>query len=164
MDIDTLSHSHELCNKIIQELTLNGLCQYSNLHKAYIFQKSNCVVNCSYMLIFLRQSTYYGIMPHTHQWYKINANDILKNRKLALCDDQLAHRVPLPPAELPEINAFTTITRFPFLQAQDEQVSDTIKQPIYSNIPLVNQNINSSPQSQNVHPITNLMLHYNNLA
>ena len=54
---------------------------------------------------------------HTHQWYKINANEILKNHKLALCDDQSAHMVPLPQSELPEINAFTTITRLKFLQA-----------------------------------------------
>ena len=33
--------------------------------------------------------------------------------------------VPVPPTELPEINAFTTITRLTFLQTQDEQVNDT---------------------------------------
>ena len=43
MDIDASSHSPELCNKILQELNLNGLCQYSNLCKAYIFEKSNCI-------------------------------------------------------------------------------------------------------------------------
>ena len=36
MDIDALSHSPTLCNKILQEFNLNGLCQYSNLHKALI--------------------------------------------------------------------------------------------------------------------------------
>ena len=46
----------------------------------------------------------------THQWYKINANEIPESYKLVLCDDQSAHMVPLPPAELPEINAFATIT------------------------------------------------------
>ena len=52
MAIDALSHSPELCNKILWELNLNGLCQYSKSHKAYIFEKSNCIVNCSYMLRF----------------------------------------------------------------------------------------------------------------
>ena len=54
-----------------------------------------------------------------------------------LCDDDSAHMVPLPPAELQEINAFTTITRLTLLQAQHGQVSDNCKQPMYSNIPLV---------------------------
>ena len=65
MDIDALSHSLQLCNKILQELNLNGLCQYSKSHKAYIFEKSNCIVNCSRMLIFLRQSTCYVVTPHS---------------------------------------------------------------------------------------------------
>ena len=82
----------------------------------------------------------YVIMPHTHQWDKITVNKILKNHKLVLCDDQLTHMVPVPPAELPEINAFTTSTRLTVLQAQDKQVSNTHNQPMYSNIPLVNQN------------------------
>ena len=68
-----------------------------------------------------------------------------------LCDDQSTHMVPVPPAELPEINAFTTITRLTFLQTQDEQVSNTYKQPMYSDIPLVNQSTNSFLQNQNVH-------------
>ena len=66
----------------------------------------------------------YVITPH--QWYKINANEILENHKLALCDDQSTNMVVLP-AEPPETNAFTTITRLPFLQAQDEQVINTCK-------------------------------------
>ena len=53
----------------------------------------------------------YVITPHIYQLYKINANEILDNHKLALCDDQSADMVPLPPAKLPEINAFTVITR-----------------------------------------------------
>ena len=44
-----------------------------------------------------------------------------------LCDDQFTHMIPVPPAEPPEINAFTKITRLTFLQAQDEQVSTTPK-------------------------------------
>ena len=156
MDIDAFSHSLSQCNKNLQELNLNGVCQFSNLSKAYIFKKSNQVGNCSYILIILRQSICYVIMPHTHQQYKINANEILESHKLVLCDDQSAHMVPIPPAELPEINAFTTVTRltflYTFLQVQDKQVSNTHKQPMYSNIPLVKQNTNSSHHKQSVQP------------
>ena len=60
--------------------------------------------------------------------------------------------VLIPPAEPPEINTFTTITRLTFLQTQDEQVSNTCTQPMYSDIALVNQNTNSSLKNQNVHP------------
>ena len=49
-------------------------------------------------------------------------------------------------------NAFMTITRKTLLQAQDGQISDNHKQSMYSNIPLVNQNMKSSHQSQDVHP------------
>ena len=59
--------------------------------------------------------------------------------------------LPLPPAEPPEINAFTTITRLTLQQAQDGQISDNHKQPLCSNIPLVNQNMNGSHQSKDVH-------------
>ena len=94
----------------------------------------------------------YVITPYTHQQYKINANEILKNCKLALCDDHSAHVVSLPPAEPPEINAFTTITKLTLLQEQDGQISDNCKQLMYSYIPLANQNTNGSHQSQDVHP------------
>ena len=128
MDIEALSHSPILSNKIPQELNLNVLCQYSILYKAYIFEKkSNCIVNYSYVLVFLRQSTCYVITSHTHQWYKINANRIHESHKLALCDDQSTDMVQVPPAELPEINAITTITRLTFLQTQDEQANNTHK-------------------------------------
>ena len=60
--------------------------------------------------------------------------------------------VPLLPAEPPAINAFTTIARLTLLQAQDGQISDNCKQPMYSNIPLVNQTTECSHQSQDVHP------------
>ena len=52
MDIDALSHSPTLCNKILQELNLNGLCQYNNAQQAYMFKNANHIVNCSYILIF----------------------------------------------------------------------------------------------------------------
>ena len=104
------------------------------------------------MCSFLRQSMCYVIIPHTLHRYKINANGILKNHKLALCDDQLAHMVPLQLAELPEINAFMTITKLTLLQAQNGQISYNCKQSKYSTIPLVNQNTECSHQSQYVHP------------
>ena len=119
MDKDALSHSPELHNKILQELNHNALCQYNKSGKAYIFEKSSHIVSCFRMLILLRQSTCYVITPHTHHIYKINANEILKNHKLVLCDDQSAHMVPLPPAVLPASNAFMTITRLTLLQVQD---------------------------------------------
>ena len=62
--------------------------------------------------------------------------------------NQLTHTVPVPQAELPETNAFTTMTTLTFLQAQGEQASNTHKQPMYSNVPLISQNTNSSHQSQ----------------
>ena len=58
-------------------------------------------------------------------------NEILESHKLALCDDQLTHMVPIPPAEPPEINTFTTIARLTFLQTQDVQVSHAHTQPMY---------------------------------
>ena len=111
--ITNLSHSPGLCNNVLQELNLNGLCQYSKSHKAYIFEKSNHIVNSSHLLIFLRQSMCYVLTQNTHQWYKINANEILRNHKLVPCDDQSAHMVLLPPVELPEI------ARLTLLQVQD---------------------------------------------
>ena len=54
MDIDTLSHSDALCNKILQSLNLNGLCKYDSLHKAYTFEQSSIPVNCSHIFIFLK--------------------------------------------------------------------------------------------------------------
>ena len=45
---------------------------------------------------------------------QINAHEILENHTLALCNDQLTHMVPIPPAEPPEINAFITTARLTF--------------------------------------------------
>ena len=57
-----------------------------------------------------------------HQGYKIYAKKILEDHKLALYNDPLTHKVPIPPAELPEINTLTTITTLTFLQTQNEEV------------------------------------------
>ena len=99
MDIDALSHSPTLHNKILQELNLNGLCQYYNTHQAYLFENSHKVVNCSYILVFLTQSACYVITPNRHQWYKITTNEILENHKITLCNNPAVHMVPIPPAE-----------------------------------------------------------------
>ena len=65
MDINALPHSPTLCNKILHELNLNGSCLYSNTHQAYLFENSNKIVNCSYILVFLKQYTYYTITQDT---------------------------------------------------------------------------------------------------
>ena len=66
MNIDTLSHSPTVCDKILQELNLNGLCKYNKTHQAYLYKNSNKIVNCSYIPVFLQQSTSYAITPdHT---------------------------------------------------------------------------------------------------
>ena len=46
-----------------------------------VFKNSNHIVNCSYILVFLRQSTCYVITLNTHQWYKISVNEILESHK-----------------------------------------------------------------------------------
>ena len=106
METYTLSQSPMLHNKILQELNLNGLCQYNKTHQANLYESSKKVVNCSYILVFLKQSTCYIITPDTH---RINTNEILENHKIAHCNDPAVHMVPIPPAELSEINAFNTI-------------------------------------------------------
>ena len=50
MDIDDLSHFPILHNKILEELNLNGLCQYSNLHQVYIYVLENLFLHILYFL------------------------------------------------------------------------------------------------------------------
>ena len=71
-----LSHSPTLYNKILQELNLNGLCKYNNTHQSSSYENSNKIVNCSYILVFLKQSTCFAITADTYQWYRIHANEI----------------------------------------------------------------------------------------
>ena len=59
MDTEALSHSSILCNKILQELRLNGLCKYDNTHQAYLFENSNKIVNCFNIPVFLKQVACY---------------------------------------------------------------------------------------------------------
>ena len=72
MDIDALLHSPALCNQILQALNLNDLYKYDNLHKAYLFENPKKPVNWSYILVFLKQSACYAIIPGMYQWYRIN--------------------------------------------------------------------------------------------
>ena len=51
----------------LQEVNLNGLCKYDNTNKAYLFKNADKIVNNSYILLFLKQSTCYAITPDTHQ-------------------------------------------------------------------------------------------------
>ena len=37
MDIDMFSHSPTLCDKILQDVNINGLCLYNSTHCAYLF-------------------------------------------------------------------------------------------------------------------------------
>ena len=67
MDIDALLHSPSLCNKILQALNLDSLHKYGNLHKAYLFENSNKPINCSDILVLLKQSACYAITTDTHQ-------------------------------------------------------------------------------------------------
>ena len=111
MNIDALPHSSTLQNKILWELNIHGLCKYSSTQQTYLYENSNKIVNFSYILIFLKQSTCYGITPDTHQWYRINANEVTDNHKIPLCNDPTIHMAPLPSAEPSEVNAVKTIER-----------------------------------------------------
>ena len=35
----------------------------------------------SHIIVFLKQSTCYAITPDTHQWFRINGNEITHNHK-----------------------------------------------------------------------------------
>ena len=71
---------------------------------------------------------------------------------MSLCDDKLAHMVPLPPADPPAINAYMTIPRLTLLQGQDRQNNDHCKQPQYNGTPVVKEPPEWLPQNQDVHP------------
>ena len=45
MNIDTLSHSPTLQNKLLQELNLHGLCKYNSMQQASLYENSNKIVN-----------------------------------------------------------------------------------------------------------------------
>ena len=109
MNIDALLHSTTLQNKILQVLNFHGLCKYSSTQQVYLYENSNEIANCSYILVFLKQSTGYAITPDMNQWYRINANEITDNYEIAFCNDTTVHMVPLPSAEHSKVNAVETI-------------------------------------------------------
>ena len=76
-----LYHTHTSYVKNLTGFEYQWLCQYSKTHQEYLFENSNKVVNCSYIPVFLKQSTCYIITPDTHQWYKINPMKYLKTIK-----------------------------------------------------------------------------------
>ena len=98
-DIDKLSHSPTLCNKVSQSLNINGLCKYDHSCQAYLFEHSNKPVNCSQILVFLKQSTCYTINTDTHQWYRINMKKIIDNHTIAICNGSTINMVLSMPAE-----------------------------------------------------------------
>ena len=147
VDIDKLSHSTTLCNIIIQSLNLKDLCKYNHTHKAYFFEHSDKSVNCSHILIFLRQSAFYTVKswlhtlvffkticmlystPDNHQWYRINTNEITDNHNIAICNDITVNMVPLPSAEPLEFNAFKTIASLPFSQNKETYLTTSRHKP-----------------------------------
>ena len=104
MNIDMLSHSTMLHNKILQSLNFNGLCKYAiYVRHTYL----NTQTNQSTALT----SAYYTVTPDTHQWYSVNTNKIADNHNITLCNDPAINMVPLPTAEPSEFNAFKTIVK-----------------------------------------------------
>ena len=95
MNIDAISHSNPLHNNKLKSLNCNGLCKYDSLYKAYIFEHSDILVNCSY----------------TPQWYRINTHEIMDSHNIAICNDQTVNIVQLPPVESNEANAIETFAR-----------------------------------------------------
>ena len=87
-----------------------------NTNQAYLYENSNKIFNCSYILVFLKQSTCYTRTPDTHQWYRINPNEITDNHKIELCNDLTVHMVSIPSAEPWEVNAVETIARLTLSQ------------------------------------------------
>ena len=111
MDIDTISHSNALHNKILKSLILNGLCQYDNLCKAYSFEHLDILVNCSSNSVFLKTLACYTTTSDTHQWYRINTLEITYSHNIVICNDQTVNMVQLPPAESHEANAIETFAK-----------------------------------------------------
>ena len=141
-----MSHSTTICNKVLQAMSLNGLCKYDISRQAYLFEHSNKPVNCSHILVFLKQSACYTVNLNTHQWYRINTNEITNNHAIAICNDNSINIVPLPPAEPSEFNTFGTITRLLLSQNQAELPNVTHTQTISNNTSTPNNDIdNTSP-------------------
>ena len=76
-----------------------------------------------FLTLIVKQSTCYPITPDTHQWYRINANEITDNHKIALCNTPTVHMVPLPLAEPSEINSVETIARLTHSQTSKDPLT-----------------------------------------
>ena len=152
MDIHKLSHSNTVCNKILQSLNPNGLCRYDNSHQAYLFEHTNKPVKCSHILVFFKQSTCYTVTPDTHQWYRINTNEITDNHNIAICNDTTINMVPLPPAEPPEFNAFETISRLLLSQNQRDLPHNIQTQTNPNTSIITNNSIGSTPKTNITQP------------
>ena len=147
MDIGKLSHSTTIHNIILQLLYPNGLCKYDFSHQAYLFEHSNKPVNCSHILVFLKQSACYTVTPYTHQWYRINTNKITDSHNIAICNDTTINMVPLTQGEPSEFDAFETIARLAFSQNQGNLSNDTQTQNA-SNTPIIASiNIGNTPKT-----------------
>ena len=120
---------------------LRGRSANENLHKAYVFEDSNKQVNCSYIRVFLKQSACYTVTPDTHQWYRINKNEITDNHNIAICNDTTINLVPLPSAEPLEFNVFEIIVRLSCSQNQRDLPNDIQTQAISNTSIPTNNNI-----------------------
>ena len=147
MDIDKLSHSTTLCNNIIQSLNIKGLCKYDNLHNRYCFEHSNKWVNCSYILVFLKQHLCYIVTPDIHQWYRINTNEITDDHNIAICNDTSINMVPLPQAEPLEFNTFKTIVNLSLSKNQRDLPNDIQTQTISNTSILTYNNLCNTSQN-----------------
>ena len=116
---------------MLQSLNLYGLCKYDNSHQAYLFEHSKKPLNCSYILVFLKQSTCYTVTPDTHQWYRTNTNEITDSHNITVCcNGTTLNMALLPTAEPFESNASETIVRLILSQDQRSQCSDIQRQVI----------------------------------
>ena len=89
-------------------------------------------------------------MP-SHQTH-INDIGLTDNHNIALCNDPTVHMVPLPSAEPSEVNAVETIARLILSQIHEKHPNNICTQSTYSNSTLTNNNTNSSPQNNTIHP------------
>ena len=150
MDRDTLSHSTTLCNKIIQSLNYvfhSKVCASMTIYIRHIFEYSNKPVNCSSILIFLKLCVCYTKTPNTHQWYRINTNEITDNHNTTICNDTTINMVSLPSAKPSESNAFETIMRLSLSQNQRDLPNYIQTQAISNTSILTNNNICNTPQN-----------------
>ena len=105
------------------------------------------LIDCSYILVILKQSACYTVNPNTHKWYRVNTNEITDNHKIAICNDTTVNMVPLPPAELPEFNAFETITRLSLSQNQRNLPYNIQTQTIPNRSIITNNNVGNLPKN-----------------